>query len=99
MQATQPDVVVVAGPDHLHADQSVMALEQGCHVLIEKPLATKVADARRILDAQARNGSESSDCRISSCMIHFCQYDEERGSLNRHANGRSIATNILLVLT
>lgn len=56
LQVTQPDVVVVAGPDHLHADQSVMALEQGCHVLIEKPLATSVADAQRILAAEARSG-------------------------------------------
>ena len=36
LRETQPDVVVVAGPDHLHADQTVMALEQGCHVLVEK---------------------------------------------------------------
>ena len=44
------------GPDHLHADQTVMALEQGCHVLVEKPLATTVADAQRILDAEAKSG-------------------------------------------
>ena len=37
---TQPDAVAVAGPDHLHADQAIAALECGCHVLVEKPLAT-----------------------------------------------------------
>ena len=56
LQETQPDVVVVAGPDHLHADQTVRALDQGCHVLVEKPLATTVADAQRILDAEAESG-------------------------------------------
>ena len=56
LRETQPDVVVVAGPDHLHADQTVMALEQGCHVLVEKPLATTLADAQRILDAEAQSG-------------------------------------------
>ena len=57
LRATQPDVVVVAGPDHLHADQTVMALEQGCHALVEKPLATSVADCQRILDAEAHSGA------------------------------------------
>jgi len=51
-----PDIVVVAGPDHLHAGQAVRALERGCHVLIEKPMATTVADARRVLDAEATSG-------------------------------------------
>lgn len=56
LRETQPDVAVIAGPDHLHADQTIMALEHGCHALVEKPLATKAADAQRILDAQARSG-------------------------------------------
>ncbi|MEM7531787.1 MAG: Gfo/Idh/MocA family oxidoreductase [Chloroflexota bacterium] len=56
LRETQPDVVVVAGPDHLHADQTVLALEQGCHALVEKPLATTTADAQRILDAEAQSG-------------------------------------------
>ena len=37
------------------------------------------------------HGSESSDCRSRSCMIHFCQCDKERGSLNRAADDRRIA--------
>ncbi|MEM7344929.1 MAG: Gfo/Idh/MocA family oxidoreductase [Chloroflexota bacterium] len=56
LKETSPDVVVVAGPDHLHADQTVLALEHGCHVLVEKPLATTVDDAQRILDAEAQSG-------------------------------------------
>ncbi len=57
LRETQPDVVVVAGPDHLHAEQTVMALEQGCHALVEKPLATTVEDCQRILDAEAQSGT------------------------------------------
>ena len=56
LEKTQPDAVMVAGPDHLHADQSVAALERGCHVLIEKPFATTIEDGRRILDAEKRTG-------------------------------------------
>ncbi|MEE2711015.1 MAG: Gfo/Idh/MocA family oxidoreductase [Gemmatimonadota bacterium] len=56
LDQVNPDIVVVAGPDHLHADQSIMALEHGCHVLIEKPLATTAEDAQRIIDTQERTG-------------------------------------------
>jgi predicted dehydrogenase len=56
LEMARPDVAVIAGPDHLHADQAIVALEHGCHVLIEKPLATTVADAKRILETAKRTG-------------------------------------------
>jgi UDP-N-acetyl-2-amino-2-deoxyglucuronate dehydrogenase len=56
LEESAPDVVVVAGPDHLHAEQAIAALEHGCHVLIEKPMATSVADVRRLLEAEAQSG-------------------------------------------
>ena len=37
-------------------DAAVTALEAGCHVFVEKPLATTVADARRVVDAARANG-------------------------------------------
>ena len=56
LKETRPDAVVVAGPDHLHAEQTVTALEHGCHVLVQKPLATTVVDAANILAAESRTG-------------------------------------------
>ncbi len=54
LEQSDPDIVVVAGPDHLHAEQSILALQHGCHVLIEKPMATTLADTRALLDAEAK---------------------------------------------
>ncbi|HDZ42730.1 hypothetical protein LCGC14_0367920 [marine sediment metagenome] len=51
-----PDIVVDAGPDHLHGPNSVAALEAGCHVLIEKPMATKIEHAQAILAAEKKSG-------------------------------------------
>ncbi len=47
------EVVIVASPNSLHAAQAVAALEAGRHVLVEKPLATTVGDAERIVEAAA----------------------------------------------
>ena len=62
LKATRPDVAVIAGPDHLHAEQTLLALAHGCHALVEKPLATTVADARRVVEAAAASNRRSRVC-------------------------------------
>jgi predicted dehydrogenase len=52
--ATRPDLVVIATYSDSHADYACTAMEQGCHVFVEKPLATTVADARRVVDCATR---------------------------------------------
>ena len=47
------DLVDVCLPTALHAEHVLRALGAGKHVLCELPLATTMADARRIVDAQA----------------------------------------------
>ncbi|WP_192877789.1 Gfo/Idh/MocA family protein [Paracoccus sp. SY] len=50
---TKPDLVCVATYSDSHADYAVAAMEAGAHVFVEKPLATTVADAQRVVDAAA----------------------------------------------
>lgn len=45
------DVVVVSTPNHTHLPVMLDVLPEPVHVLVEKPLATTVADCRRIIDA------------------------------------------------
>jgi predicted dehydrogenase len=52
----QPDVASIATYSDSHADYAVAALEAGSHVFVEKPLATTVADAQRVVDAAKANG-------------------------------------------
>lgn len=44
------DLVVVASPDAFHAEHALAALDAGKHVVVDKPFATSLADARRIAD-------------------------------------------------
>jgi predicted dehydrogenase len=48
--------VSLATPDHLHRDLAVAAAQAGKHILVEKPLATTVADAEAIVQAVQANG-------------------------------------------
>ncbi len=43
------DAVVVCGPNALHASQTIEALRAGFHVLVEKPMATTRAEAKKMI--------------------------------------------------
>ena len=48
------DAVAIAAPNFLHARMAIAALKAGKHVLCEKPMATKLADAEAMVRAAAR---------------------------------------------
>lgn len=50
------DFVLLATPNHLHADYAEAVCEAGLGLLIEKPLAINVRDLNRIVAAERRSG-------------------------------------------
>jgi predicted dehydrogenase len=50
------DGAVIAAPNHLHAEIATECLHAGVPVLIEKPLASSVADGRRICEVAEKAG-------------------------------------------
>jgi predicted dehydrogenase len=50
------DAVTVATPDHLHAQPALAVAKAGKHLMVEKPLATTVDEARAIVDAARDSG-------------------------------------------
>jgi len=50
------DLVAIATPNHLHADEAVAAAQAGKHLLLEKPTGLDVAELQRIRDAVRRAG-------------------------------------------
>jgi len=55
LRALTPDVVSINTYSESHADYAIEALERGCHVFLEKPMATTVADANRVVAAARDN--------------------------------------------
>ena len=68
MVAEGLDVVHVLTPPAAHAAVAVEALERGCHVLVEKPLATSPEECDRIATAAKTAGK-----RV--CVDHSMLYD------------------------
>ena len=50
------DALVIASPDDTHAELAIAAIDHDIPTLCEKPLATSVHDARRVVDAEAATG-------------------------------------------
>ena len=60
------DAIHVLTPPETHAEVALEALGLGCHVLIEKPLATSVEDCRRV---QALAGSKGLVASVNHSLL------------------------------
>jgi predicted dehydrogenase len=72
LAATKPDVVTIATHPSSHLGLVVAVLEQGCHVLCEKPIAMDLAEARAMVEAAERAG------RLLSICFEYRYWDEAR---------------------
>ena len=55
LRATKPDAVSINTYPDTHASYALKAMDAGCHVFMEKPIATNVADAEKVVrKAKAR---------------------------------------------
>ena len=59
------DAVKIMTPDHLHATIAIAAMKRGKHVLMHKPLANRVSEARLVIETARRTG----------VVTHFLPWD------------------------
>src|SRR5258708_13336974 len=59
LAASDVDIVSIATPRHLHAEQAIAAAQAGKHLLLEKPTGLDVGELVRIRDAVRRAGVRS----------------------------------------
>ena len=86
------DVFYNLGPNHLHAEPSIAALEAGTPVLCEKPLAPTLQEAEAMRDA-AVAADVPAGCAFNYRFVPAIQYAKgliESGDLGeiRHVRGR-----------
>jgi Predicted dehydrogenases and related proteins len=51
LAGSDPDIVILATPSGLHADQAITVAASGRHVMTEKPMATRWRDGKRMVHA------------------------------------------------
>jgi predicted dehydrogenase len=92
------DVVHVCTPNALHMEQTLLALDQGAHVICEKPLATSANESAAMiaaLEASGRVGAVAFHVRGYPLVEHMRRSVGELGGL-RVVHGRYICDDALL---
>lgn len=56
--AGKPDVIVICTPNGLHAKQTILSLNAGCHVLCEKPMAIHSKDCLKMIAESEKSGKK-----------------------------------------
>lgn len=107
LAATKPDVVSINTYPGTHAAYARAALEAGCHVFCEKPLAETVAEAQSIVDtAKARNRKLVIGyiLRVHPAWVKFIELARTLGkplvmrmNLNQQSHGQSWNTHRALM--
>lgn len=55
-ESREVDLVYIATPHNFHAEQALLMMEHGKHVICEKPLTTSEKDTRRLIECAKKNG-------------------------------------------
>lgn len=65
------DAVYIASPNFLHAEQSILCMSRGKHVLCEKPLASNAREAREMAEASERYNVTLMEAMKITLMPNF----------------------------
>lgn len=67
----KPDAVIIASPHTLHYEQCAQALDNGCHVLVEKPMVTDLGHARDLEQRVNATDRVLSIAYNTPCSVEF----------------------------
>ena len=57
------DIIDICTPPHTHAPLAIEAMEKGCHILLEKPMALKLSDCDEMIHVSRKQN-------VKFCIIH-----------------------------
>jgi len=88
------DIVDVCTPPRAHTSVAIEAMESGCHVLIEKPMALEVSDCDKMIKASRKHGSKLS---VVHNEIFYPPVLKARKLVSQGAVGKLTGMRILLL--
>lgn len=90
----RPDLVIICTPPRTHAGLAVKAMQEGAHVLVEKPMATSTADCDSMVDASIQYGKKLG---VMHNQIFNPAVEQARHIVSADRFGRFLGMRILLV--
>ncbi len=97
MAATKPDAVSINTWPNTHAEYAIKALNAGCHVFMEKPIATNIEDAEKVVAAARANNRKlvlGYILRVHPSWVKFIEVGKTLGkplvmrlNLNQQSSG------------
>ncbi|NNU83810.1 Gfo/Idh/MocA family oxidoreductase [Geobacillus sp. BMUD] len=83
--ASSPDIdaVYIASPNAFHAEQAILLMNHGKHVLCEKPLASNAKEVGAMITAAERNSVVLMEAMKSTLMPNFAAIREHLPKLGR----------------
>lgn len=97
LEATKPDAVCISTYPDTHESYAIKAIESGCHVFVEKPLADSVEGAERVQQAAIKHNKKlvvGYILRHHPSWIRFIELSQEMGkplvmrmNLNQQSDG------------
>jgi len=90
LKRMKPDFVVDLTVPEAHCEVTCTALEAGCHVIGEKPMASSMAEARRMVETSERTGKLYM---VSQSRRWDLQHDMVRRTLSSGVLGRVTTIN------
>jgi predicted dehydrogenase len=99
MESENVDAVHICTPNDVHAEQALVALEHGAHVVCEKPLTVSTEDSERLVRTAAERGLVGATCyhARSYPLVEHMRAEAEAGALGeiRFVHGRYLCDDIL----
>lgn len=77
------DAVYIATPNCCHAEQAILCMDHGKHVLCEKPFASNAAEVRRMIEAARRNDVTLMEAMISTLNPNFIAAKEKMKDIGK----------------
>ncbi|UOQ44112.1 Gfo/Idh/MocA family oxidoreductase [Halobacillus salinarum] len=87
------DLTIISTPIHLHAVQAITAMENGSHVLCEKPMTSSLKDAERMREVRDRTGKFTAigfNWSFSESVTNL-KKDIQAGIFGKAVKGKALA--------
>ena len=81
------DAIYIATPNCCHAEQAILCMNHGKHVLCEKPFASNAKEVRSMIEAAQRNKVTLMEAMISTFNPNFIiakEHLEKLGTIRRY---------------